>query len=135
MTELHVRAIIAGIFFGLWPLFMNRSGVNGNVAAVMFSFGVFLLILPFAMHSGGSSLANAKWMMVVAAIFFGSLGLLNLNNVLERTTPQNVSSFFLLALISQMTVPAIYQVIVTGNLTPSRGIGFLAAIIAAILLA
>ena len=31
MNELHVRAILAGVFFGCWPLFMNRVMNSGGI--------------------------------------------------------------------------------------------------------
>src|SRR3989338_155005 len=164
MGELQVRGMITGILFGLWPLFMNRSGLNANISAVAFSATALVVILPVAFVSNGSSLMNIKWMvvigclftaffiaasvaivnssstadviwkMVVAAVISGALGLLVFTSMLEKATPQNVSYLFVLMMIFQITVPAVWHIIMNG-LTVSKIIGFLAAVLAAILLA
>jgi len=33
MDVLYLKAIVSGICFGLWPLFMNKSGLNSAEAA------------------------------------------------------------------------------------------------------
>lgn len=59
MNELHVRAFLAGVFFGLWPLFMNRSGLTGNISAAVFTVGVFVIVSPFALYELRGTSVNA----------------------------------------------------------------------------
>lgn len=164
MGELHLKAIVSGLLLGAWPLFMNRSGLNPYVSAVMFSAIALVVLLPAAFISNGSSLMNGRWMvailclflvfiavlsvavmnsnltagatwrMVLAAALCGAFGLLLLTGILAGTTPNTVSAFFVLVLVFQLSVPAIYHVVLNG-MSVSKLAGFIAAALAAILLA
>lgn len=133
-ASLAVKALIAGIFFGLWPLFMNRSGLNGNVASIAFTIGVLVCVTPFAIGSL-RGLEKTDWNMAIAASIVGAIGLLLFNVTLSKATPQNVSTYFAVMILAQVSVPAVYNIIVTGKLTASKGLGFLLAIISGVLLA
>ena len=135
MSELHVKAILAGIFFGIWPLLMNRSGLSGNVSSAVFALGVLIFVSPFALYELRSMTANVAWTMAISACVFGGLGLLAFTEILSKATPQTVGSLFVLILVIQIATLALYQVINDGGLTVYKTIGFLAAIIAAIMLA
>lgn len=132
--NLAVRALIAGIFFGMWPLFMNRSGLNGNVASTAFTVGVLICVTPFALGSLGN-LGKPNWKMIIGASIIGSIGLLLFNGMLAKATPQNVSAYFAVMILAQVSVPAIYNIIETGKMTTTKGFGFLLAIISGVLLA
>ncbi|MDO8669677.1 MAG: hypothetical protein Q7K65_05280 [Candidatus Buchananbacteria bacterium] len=141
MNDLQIKAVLAGILFGFWPLLMNRSGLVGNISALAFTFVAGICILPFALWSIGHSfpIANwtfpvANWTLVILAGLFGAFGLLLFNGVLAKVTPGRVSALFVLMIVVQIAVPALYQVIMSGGLTISKGLGFVAAIIAAFLL-
>lgn len=136
MTELHVRALLAGLFFGIWPLLMNRSGLTGNVSSGAFAFGVLVLVLPFTLHEFANiPVIRGDWKVVVGASVCGAVGVLLFNGLLSKTTPQMVSSLFILMLVVQIVTPALYDVVVNGRLTIPKGVGFAAAILAALLLA
>ncbi|MBU4536479.1 hypothetical protein KJ603_00380 [Patescibacteria group bacterium] len=45
--QLRFLAVIAGICFGLWPLFINRSGLTGNMASLTASAVVLMAISVF----------------------------------------------------------------------------------------
>lgn len=171
MNELHLKALLSGILFGVWPLLMNRSGLIGNVAAGAFSLGCSIAILPFALHSivGGqhlansnwlvvflaasmlvcsiillllalppetmrSSLAKTNWLIVAAAVTAGALGLLAFNSVMFKATRVQAPALFVLMLVIQISVPALYQAFITGGITLARGFGFVTAVITALLL-
>ena len=134
MNELYVKSILAGIMFGIWPLLMNRSGLSGNVSSAVFSAIVFLGILPFAVMTSGATLATANWVMVIVAGCLGAIGLLFFNGMLARATSQNVGSLFVTMLVVQISLPALYQVVILGQVSPRKIAGFLAAVLTAILL-
>ncbi len=50
MGELQFKAIVAGVFFGIWPLLMNKSGLSGNVSSAVFGLGVLMIVAPFAFY-------------------------------------------------------------------------------------
>jgi len=125
-----LQAAIAGLFFSVWPLLMNRSGLPGMHAAFIFVLIQLLIITPLVISGLDSNMFN-RWS--VAASIFASIGLLIFTNGLEKISPKEVSNFFVIVLVVQVCVPAIYQVVLTG-ITPQRALGFAAALIAAILL-
>ena len=134
MNKLQIFSVLAGICFGIWPLFMNRSGLTGNVSSAAFCLVALIGVLPFAIKSGSNSLATASWLMVVLAGLFGALGLLFFNGMLAKASMKTVGSLFVLMTVVQIAIPAIYQVIITGRLPLGKLTGFIAAVIAALLL-
>lgn len=130
--ELQIKALLAGVFFGIWPLLMNRSGLPGSVSSAVFSGVVFLFVVPFALKGGVATL-DANWVMAIGAGVVAAVGVLQFNGMLAKAIPQNVGTLFVLMIVVQVAIPAIYQVVMTG-LTVTKAAGFLAAIVAAILL-
>lgn len=136
MNELHVRAILAGILFGAWPLLMNKSGLSGNISSAVFAFGALAIVLPFGIYEFqhvGKSL-SIGWALVTTACILGGLGLLAFNGMLAKADPKTVGSLFVLTVVVQVATPALYQVFMDGGLTVRKTTGFMAAILAALLL-
>ena len=133
MESLEIRSVAAGILFGIWPLFMNRSGLTGSIGTFVFAAVVLLCVFPFAV-SGLNNIGNAHWIWAVTAGIFGALGLLAFNSILAKATPQTVGTFFVLMIVIQVVVPAVYQAIMSGGLAFSKIVGFVLAAVAAILL-
>lgn len=133
MNDLQMKAVLAGVLFGFWPLFMNRSGLGGNVGALAFTLIAGICIMPFAIWSASNSFPSANWTLVVLAGIFGGFGLLVFNSLLTKATPKEVGALFVLMLVTQITAPAVYYVILNG-LTVSKSLGFIAVIIATFLL-
>jgi hypothetical protein len=133
MDNLYVKAVLAGFVFGVWPLLMNRSGLNGNVASFVFTSVVLVCVFPFALGGGLGNIFNANWILTISAGILGAVGMLLFNGMLVKATPQNVSSLFVLMLVVQIAAPAIYQVAMEG-MTMMKGAGFALAAIAAVLL-
>ena len=131
--SLEIKSVIAGILFGIWPLFMNRSGLSGNLSTFVFASVVLLCVFPFAANSL-QNIGNANWVWAIAAGVFGSMGLLAFNSVLSKATPQNVGIFIVLMIVVQTVVPAVYQAIMTGGLPFTKIVGFVLAAVAAVLL-
>lgn len=135
MTEIQVRAILSGLFFGLWPLLMNRSGLEGNMSSAVFSGTTFLIVLPLALGGmSGTSFTQVKWSFALLAGLAGAIGVLAFNGGLAKLTPQTVGTFFVLMICVQIAVPVINQIITNGNLAMGKVAGFLFAFLAAYLL-
>ena len=121
--------------FGIYPLLVSRSGLSGNISAAAFTLGALIVISPFALHEFFYGAATSvAWIMLISGSLFSGFGILAFNGMLAEATPQYVASLFVLMLVVQIATPALYQVIMDGGLTASKGIGFAAAILAAYLL-
>ncbi len=133
MKNLQVMAMIAGLCFGVWPLMMNQGKLNGNLASFVFAVIAAVCIFPFAFSQLGG-LAQARWWIVISAGIIGAVGLLAFVGMLSKASPDKVSSLFVTMIIVQTAVPVAYQLFVAGGMTTTKGVGFVLAIIAAVLL-
>lgn len=135
MSNLYVKAILVGMFFGIWPLVMNRSGLSGNASSLVLAVVMLGCVLPLSVGDIGSfSNPEVKFGFAVVASLLGVVGILFFNSILASTTPQNVSLFLVLVFIVQIVVPSVYHVVMTGGITVAKGIGFALAVVSAILL-
>lgn len=135
MDGMYVRAILAGVLFGIWPLLMNRSGLTGHLLSAVFALGVLMIVSPFAIYELRNGMAHATWYWAIAACAFGAAGLLIFSDIIAKSSSQTIGSLFVVMLIAQIATPAVYHVINSGGLTLRTALGFVAAILAAILLA
>ncbi|MFZ2522588.1 MAG: hypothetical protein WAX44_03705 [Minisyncoccia bacterium] len=132
---MQLRAILAGLFFGVWPLLMNRSGLGGNISAAVFSGTSFLLVLPLALSGASATLfTSAKWLYALTAGLAGAIGVIAFNGGLAKSTPQNVGSFFVMMMCVQIAVPVANHIASNGGLSVRNAFGFFFAFIAAYLL-
>lgn len=137
MDSLPLKAAVAGLFFGLWPLFMNRSGLSGSVSSLVFTSVVLLCVLPFGIRhilGGTEDFAQVSWMMAIVAGICSAIGVMAFNSMLANATPQKVGTLFVLMIIVETVVPAAYSVVINGGVSLTRAAGFVFAAIAAILL-
>ena len=135
MTELDYRAVAAGLFFGFWPLLMQRSMLPGNVSAWVFGAVSLAVVTPFAFKEIGSvPFHEVRWIFGILAGVSGGIGILAFNGGLPKTTSATVSDYFVVMMVVQISVPAIYNILVTGRVTPSKLIGYAFAGIAAYIL-
>ena len=134
MNDKIMKAVLAGVCFGLWPLFLNRSGLHGPTSSAIYALMVLVGVLPFALWSNGLEIPSAKWLMVVFAGIFGAAGISFFNDMLVRTAPSQVGSLFLVMIVAQITIPALYQIIMTAQLSFNTAVGIIFAIAAAFLL-
>jgi len=133
MDSLSIKAVLTGILFGAWPLLMNRSGLGGNISSLVLVIVMLLVILPFSIGDFGE-IFNANLMFAVGAAVLGAAGILLLNGILFKASPQNLGPLLVLVFVAQIVVSSIYHVVVTGGITVTKGIGFALAVITAILL-
>ncbi len=133
MNELVFKMVVAGVLFGAWPILMSKSGLNGPTSAAVFSIIALSFILPVAFQHG-ITLTGANWWYALAAGCCGGIGLLVFNSGLAKATPATVGQLFVVMIVVQTAIPAIYSVVMNGQLTLKTGAGFIAAVIAAILL-
>src|SRR5689334_1719202 len=65
MDPLYLKAILAGFCFGLWPLFMNKSGLNSVEASVALSLFLLAVVTPFLLVNGFQQLSTIRWQMAL----------------------------------------------------------------------
>lgn len=137
MKDVHFYAIVAGLFFGAWPLLMNRSGVTGFASATLLVGITLIFVLPVALWSGEIqkvSIAPTLYFALAASVC-GALGILFFNTMLAKVSPKEVGMMFLLMLVVQITVPATYHMIMSGDYSPRKLGGIAGAFVVAYLLA
>lgn len=136
MSTLQLKAALAGALLGLWPLFMNRSGLSGTFGAAIvtaLSLAVMLPAVWFDLEPGLTTLAAARWGSVALAALASGVGLLVFNSLIASASPAAIGGLFLLMLVVQASVPAIYTMVVGGP-TLRKTAGLLAAGLAILLL-
>lgn len=129
-----VLAMIAGAMFGCWPLLMNKSGLSPYLSAGVFSGLCFAIVLPFTLYYGITPTSEVRWEFALLAGLVGGVALLIFSNMLANVTPAELGSLFIITLIVQVMVPAIYQIIISGEFSHRRIAGIVVAIIAVLLL-
>ena len=116
MDPLYLKAILAGLCFGLWPLFMNKSGLNSVEASAALSLFLLAVVTPFLLVNGVQQLSTIRWQMALPACLFDALGLLALNSLLSSASSAQAGSAFVIV----TAVPAAYLAMLAGGLTSGR---------------
>jgi len=111
----------------------NRSGMQGNPLSVCLLAVALLLNGAFAVKQG-INLPNTQGtlLVLVAGVLMGA-GMLFFNGMLARVSKEQVASMFILMMVVQVAIPAVWQLL-NGNVSPRQLVGIAAAVIAAILL-
>lgn len=128
-----IHAAISGILFGIWPLLMQRSGiVNVYVSTAIMEVFVLSTLLPFGIANFNSlEFAKMNWSYIIVASISAAFGVLVFNGGLAKSTSANVSTFFVLMMVVQVVVPALYYLYMNGGITASKLFGFGFAVLAA----
>ncbi len=136
MYTIQIKGAAAGVCFGIWPLIMNKSGLNGYMTIMVFVVFSGLMALPFALYNPGD-LAQVNWRMVVWAGLFSGIGVMLYNSAIMSIVPGmklTVSGLIVLQLVAQAVAPALYETITQGDFSPRRLLGFVCASLAVVLL-
>lgn len=133
MSDTVWKVLVSGVLFGAWPILMNRSGLSGNSSACVFMGLCALIVVPITL-AAGITFKNANLWYAVAAALAGSFGVIAFNDALAEATPQSVGTLFIVMIIVQTAIPAIYHVVMNGEITLRTAAGFGTAMITAVLL-
>ncbi len=133
MREVLSQAVISGIMFGLWPILMQRSGIqNVFVSTAVMEVFVLTTLLPLGiMNFRMSEFMKMDWFFTVSASVAAALGVLTFNDGLAKTTVSTVSTYFVFMMVVQVIVPASYHLFINGGFTSSKLLGFAFAGLAA----
>lgn len=129
----YLKALLAGIFFGIYPLFMNKSGLHGSATAFAFGIGLFLLAAPFAFMSS-SNAADIKWPLVIFFVILACTGVLMYTSAIASVDKKDVSTLIMLLVISQTVVATGMYAMLNSSLSPMKFTGFILAGVAAVML-
>jgi hypothetical protein len=69
--------------------------------------------------------------MVITAGLISGIGMMLFNAMLAKATPKDVGAMFILMILMQTAVPAIYHGFINGRISFTQGCGFGFAIVAA----
>ena len=131
---MELKAIIAGLLFGAWPILMQRSHLPGNIQSFVFAGGTFLIVSFFAI-SGFKNIHDPNWTMAILGTIAGGFGLAVFTKGLALTDENTISAYFVLMIVVQATIPAIYKIVIDGKgINFEKTLGFALAIVATFLL-
>lgn len=132
--KLTLFAVLSGMFFAIWPLFMSRSGLSSYLAAAVFGACSLIVVTPFAMHDGVSTLQQAKWLPIFLAGLTGAAGMLIYTNILTTADLKDLGSLIIISTLSQMMIGALYESWQSGDISYQKLIGYVLAITSVFLL-
>jgi len=126
-------AVLAGTFFGLWPLIMRVSGLNADWIPIIVGIGIFvagLLVMP---DIRDNSEILYKILIGLLAGFVSGLGIVFLGKILAD---KSASLYLIIVMIvTQMVINTIgASAFFSETITLKRALGILSAILTAILL-
>lgn len=135
MTTVRFLAFFSGVLFGIWPLLMNRSGLSGHLSAGIFAGMAFLAVVPYMIWGGFTFPPGTDLRFAVLGGLLGGMGLILFNTMLSQTPKDKVGMMFVFMIMVQISVPVIFSMIQTGDYSPKKIVGIVAAFVAAVLLA
>jgi hypothetical protein len=123
-------SLIIGICFGLWPFIMNKSNLDLRFAPILASIIALIMtvINLFYFSSGELKTMNAKNLIIgCLASVICSFGVINFYKILSRTSPQELAIIFIVITLIQVSIPVLINIVVSGELTLNKAVGFLCA--------
>lgn len=124
-------SIVAGIFWGVWPFVLNKSGLPPSVGVMLFGLGSLSMTTMLTFRSW-SVITTPNWSFAILAGAIGAVGTVIFVGWMP-TDPEVIARYFVLNLVIQTSVPAVYNVYVSGA-SPAKVAGFILAGVAAFLL-
>ena len=121
------------MLFGIWPIFLSKSGLTWNVSAMIFTGLVFLFTAIVGVR-GIATMGPVRWDLIIIASFLSAAGIICFNAMLAKATSQNIGIYLALVALLQISIPALYQSCMSGGISPTKCAGFIFAAIAATLL-
>ncbi len=136
MGNIWFLAVLAALFFGLWPYALNASRAKSFLAATSFCVIQALLLLALMLAQGKEvPWRSIEWKWILVAGLMSGSGLLIFTRMCEVTTDQNRASWIAITTIGQVVVSMGYFILTTkGEFSITRLIGFVLAGISIILM-
>ncbi|MDP3883070.1 MAG: hypothetical protein Q8Q48_03360 [Candidatus Staskawiczbacteria bacterium] len=134
MDNLLWKAVLSGIMFGSWPLLIKSSGLNAGSVTVLGSGLMILFVTPFAITNGVSLGKSEWWWLIFVMSAMTAVGCLTFNDMMVKAQPASAGLLFVIMLVVQVTIPALYHVVASQQFSIRTMAGFVAAITACVLL-
>jgi hypothetical protein len=131
--DMNLKILLAATCFAFWPLFMQRSGISGNVSSVLFTLIVFVILTPFII-GGLRNMTDVDWKMLIVAGILGAIGLMAFNSMLAEATKENVSLYAMVVIFIQVFILAIHHIYMNGGISFTKSVGLVMAVMASYLL-
>lgn len=109
------NAIISGVLFALWPLIMNKSGINGQKSALLMSSVCTVIFAFYNYFYGGVSNLKSNWYIGCLASVMAGVGILFFNDMLAKASSKNISMLFISMTVIQIVIAFAYNIIVNGG--------------------
>jgi len=129
MNKTTLLALLAGVCFGAWPIFMQKSGLNGFTQAFVFSFILVVIVTPIA-YFGHGDLTQIQWRMAVIAAIIGAFGTIIYTSAISKalTTQTSLATVILIQVVVQTVVPVVWEAIQTKTMPTTKLVGCMLAI-------
>ncbi len=127
-------ALLAGIFFGTWPMFMNRSGLNAYNASLTFTAVTLVAVSPLAIWFRGQQTGVINWVVAISAGLIGAIGVLVYNHILSKASKDDIGNIIAAQVLMQVVTGAVCQAIVSSSMNPTKIIGFALAAVSVVLI-
>lgn len=129
-SALLLMSIATGVFFCVWPLRMNQSGLPGPAAMFVYASVTIVASTLVLLLSGGAWEAirgRALWIGVQAGVL-NVLGVLAFTTMLSKASPLEAPRQILIAIITQTTLNGVWASYQAGSLEPRFALGFVTAL-------
>lgn len=123
-------SIATGVFFCVWPLRMNQSGLPGPAAMFVYASVTIVAATLVLLFSGGAweSIRGRALTIGVQAGVLNVLGVLAFTTMLSRASAVEVPRQILIAIITQTTLNGAWAAYQSGSVEPRFLLGFVTAL-------
>ncbi len=128
MHKIFLLMILSGFLFGGWPPVAGLSRMNGWTQTLVFEIFACLVVIPICLFQG-VTIRGTSWPFGALAGIMGGVGVLLFVGILARSKPEDLARLFIINLLAQIAVPAVYNCFV-GGLTAKTIMGFILAVAA-----
>ncbi len=135
MNQFVVLAVVAGIFWGLWPIVMKASGLQGSWSVLALYVGGLCAILPVFKAQGALTYRGVA-LGLLAGILGGVGGILFTKITNSNSKDVFISNLYSVCLIVQLLTAVVVACFLCGEeITTKKVVGAIMACVAILLLA
>ncbi|MDB5259041.1 MAG: hypothetical protein JWO73_249 [Candidatus Taylorbacteria bacterium] len=133
MNQLQKLSVIAGIFFGIYPMLLSQGKASPFLSATMFTFVVWAFVSMFGANEL-REMGKTNWKMIVGAGVASGIGMLCFCGVLSKASKSEVAKLIVLMTIVQIVTTAIWKSIESKSMSLRECLGYATAAVTVALL-
>lgn len=126
----YLQSILVGILFGIWPLFMNRSGLGPHVSMLLYcvagcavvALGMIVSKSPFTIGS------SVQWTMFLAASAIGGIGLFLFGGIIANSAPSELTRQMAIVTVLSILTPFLYYMWNGAEVDIKKVLGFVLSV-------